>query len=133
MANAITIVHGSGPGAGLRALLMASWIAAQLEWPTTEAARKIHLQFRTDTDATTVGILSIEMRSDAATFTMRKNYGEATASASIDTAQSCGLPRKRAFWSTDDASLLSQELDQSGRHKVYERALLMAAALATRR
>ena len=43
----------------------------------------------------------------------------------------CGLPRKRAFWATDDASLLSQELDRAAPDSVYQWALAMAAALAT--
>ncbi len=128
--HSIQLMHGSGPGAALRALLMASWFASQLDWTVAEAAEKIHLQCRNDTDAPAVGILSIELRGADATFTIRKNYGEATASATINTSGACGLPRKRAFWPTDDASLLSQELDQSSRHNVYERALAMAAQLA---
>jgi hypothetical protein len=41
----------------------------------------------------------------------------------------CALPRKRAFWPTDDASLLSQELDARTPHTVYQRVLAMAAKL----
>jgi hypothetical protein len=62
-------------------------------------------------------------------FSIRKNYGESTASAIIDMPNACGLPRKRAFWQTDDASLLSQELDLDTRDTVYEKALAMAAAV----
>src|ERR1035438_5227572 len=57
--RAVDIVHGRGPGAGLRALLYGSWIAAQLNWPVAEARKKIHLSEREDHDATSVGILSI--------------------------------------------------------------------------
>lgn len=128
--NSIHVAYGDGVGARWRGLLMASWIAAQLEWSPATAANKIQLQHRADLEATTVGMLSIELRSDTTTFTITKNHGEATACTTVATAQSCGLPRKRAFWPTDDASLLSQELDQSARRKVYERALTMAAALA---
>jgi glucose-6-phosphate dehydrogenase assembly protein OpcA len=122
----LDIVHGRGPGAGLRALLYGSWIAAQLNWPVDEAEKKIRLSAREDSDATSVGLLSIAIQTDDATFSIRKNYGESTASAIIDMPNACGLPRKRAFWPTDDASLLSQELDRSGRDKVCEKALAMA-------
>ncbi len=127
--RAVDIVHGRGPGAGLRALLYSSWIAAQLNWPVDEAAEKIHLSAREDRDATSVGLLSIAIQTDNATFSIRKNHGESTASATIDMPNACGLPRKRAFWPTDDASLLSQELDRGSRDKVYEKALAMAVAI----
>ena len=123
----VEIVHGRGPGARLRALLFASWVAAQLNWPARDAAARIQLTGRDDDDATAVGILSIKLKSPAASFTIHKNYGERAASATVEMPNACGLPRKRAFWPTDDASLLSQELDQSARHVVYERALKMAA------
>jgi glucose-6-phosphate dehydrogenase assembly protein OpcA len=125
----LEIVHGRGPGAGLRALLYGSWIAAQLKWPLDEAVRKVHLSAREDSDATSVGILSIAIQTDDATFSIRKNYGESTASAIIDMPNACGLPRKRAFWTTDDASLLSQELDLDTRDTVYEKALAMAVSV----
>src|ERR1700722_16238359 len=50
--NAVEIIHGRGPGAGLRALLYGSWIGAQLKWPVDEAVQKIHLSAREDRDAT---------------------------------------------------------------------------------
>lgn len=127
--SAVDIVHGRGPGAGLRALLYGSWIAAQLNWPIDEAAKKIHLSAREDRDATSVGLLSIAIQTGDSTFSIRKNYGESTASATIDMPNACGLPRKRAFWPTDDASLLSQELDIVSHDIVYEKALALAAAL----
>jgi glucose-6-phosphate dehydrogenase assembly protein OpcA len=125
----VDIVHGRGPGAGLRALLYGSWIAAQLKWPVDEAAKKIHLSAREDRDATSVGLLSIAIQTGDSTFSIRKNYGESTASATIDMPNACGLPRKRAFWPTDDVSLLSQELDLDTRDIVYEKALAMAVAV----
>jgi len=126
----VDIVHGRGPGARLRALLYGSWIAAQLRWPVTEAKSRIHLSERDDPDATSVGILSITIKTDDANFLIRKNYGENTASATVDMPNACGLPRERAFWPTDDVSLLSQELDRFARNPVYERALAMAVAIA---
>ena len=127
--DAVDIVHGQGPGAGLRGLLYGSWIAAQLKWPVADAKKKIHLSTREDSDATSVGILSIAIKTADATFSIRKNYGESAASAAIDMPNACGLPRKRAFWPTDDASLLSQELDLGIRDVVYEKALAMAVAV----
>ncbi len=125
--RAVEIVHGRGPGAGLRALLFGSWIAAQLNWPATEAKAKICLSERDDHDATSVGILSVAIKTDDAIFSIHKHYGEHAASAVVEMPSACSLPRKRAFWPTDDASLLSRELDHSTRHTVYERALTMAA------
>src|SRR5579862_3857542 len=111
--SAVEIVHGRGPGARFRALLYGSWIAAQLRWPVTEAKSRIHLSERDDPDATSVGILSVTIRTDDASFSIRKNFGESTASATVEMPNACGLPRKRAFWPDDDVSLLSQELDRS--------------------
>jgi hypothetical protein len=110
-------------------LLYGSWFAAQLRWPLTEATARIHLSELDDQDATSVGLSSIAIKADEATFSIRKNYGESTASATVDMPNACGLPRKRAFWPTDDASLLSQELDHPARDPVYEKALAIAASL----
>jgi hypothetical protein len=57
-----------------------------------------------------------------------KSHGERTATAVVNVPNACGLPRKHAFWPKDDASLLSQELDRSTPHKVYGRALALAAS-----
>ena len=127
--RAVDIVHGRGPGASLRALLFGSWIAAQLNWPVAGAREKIHLSAREDRDATSVGILSITIKTGDATFSIRKNFGESTASATIDMSNPCGPPRTRAFWPADDTSLLSQELDLVTRHAVYEKSLAVAVAL----
>ena len=129
MIRMIVIEHGHGAGAGLRALLLGSWIAAQLNWPATEAKAKIRLSERDDHDATSVGITSVVIKTADATFSIRKNHGERTASAIVEMPRVCGLPRKRAFWPADDASLLSQEFDHIARHGVYERALTMAAQI----
>jgi len=127
--RAVDIVHGRGPGAALRAWLYGSWVAAQLRWPLPETRARIHLSERDDRDATSVGILSVAIKTGDATFSVRKNHGESTASATVDMPNACGLPRKRAFWPADDASLLSQELDHPARDPVYEKALVIAASL----
>ncbi|MGD1019023.1 MAG: glucose-6-phosphate dehydrogenase assembly protein OpcA [Verrucomicrobiia bacterium] len=127
--RAVDIVHGCGPGAGVRALLYGCWFAAQLRWPLPEARARIHLSELDDGDATAVGIISVAIQTDDATFSIRKNHGESTASATVDMPNACGLPRKRAFWPADDASLLSQELDSPARDPVYGKALVIAAAL----
>lgn len=127
--KSVEIVHGCGPGAGLRALLYGSWMAAQLGWPPATAKSRLRLHERADCDATSVGILSVTLRSDDATFAIQKNHGQRTATAKISMPEICGLPRTRAFWPADDTSLLSQELDYTARHTVYERALAMAAAI----
>jgi len=126
----VEVIHGRAPGAKLRALLFASWVASQMGWPPADAARRIRLSAREDDDATSVGISSIALQGDGVEVCVRKNYGERAASATVSVPNACGLPRKRAFWPTDDAALLSQELDHSAPHRVYERALVMAAALA---
>jgi glucose-6-phosphate dehydrogenase assembly protein OpcA len=127
--RAVDVVNGRGPGAGVRALLYGAWVAAQLRWPVADARAKIHLSARDDRDATSVGIVSVAIKTDDAVFSIRKNHGERTASATVDMPHACGLPRRRAFWPADDASLLSQELDHPARHPVYEKALAMAVAV----
>jgi len=127
--RAVEIAHGRGPGARLRALLYGSWIAAQLNWPVTEAYVKIHLSEREEHDATSVGIMSVVIKTDDGTFSIRKNHGEHTASAIVEMPDACSLPRRQAFAPSDDVSLLSQVFDQPGRDPIYERALVMAAAL----
>ena len=126
--RAVDIVHGSGPGTGVRALLYGSWFAAQLRWPVAEAQTKIHFSESNDRDATSVGIVSVAIKTNDATFSIRSNHGEDTASATVEMPNACGLPRKRAFWRSDDTSMLSQEFDRSTRDPVYERALAMAVA-----
>jgi glucose-6-phosphate dehydrogenase assembly protein OpcA len=129
--RSIEVAYGIRPGGRLRALLYGGWLAAQLRWTPQDAAMKIRLDSRKDTEATAVGLLSVELQADDATICVRKNPGELTASAQVDMAKVCGLPRKRAFWPTDDASLLSQELDRAAPDSVYQWALAMAAALVT--
>ena len=126
----IEVVHGCGPGARLRALLYASWFAAQVGWTPRDAGMRVRLLARDDQDATSVGILSVSLKGDGIEVCVRKNYGERTASATVMVPEACGLPRKRAFWPTDDASLLSQELDCSTPHRVYERVLAIAAPIS---
>jgi glucose-6-phosphate dehydrogenase assembly protein OpcA len=127
--RAIEIEHGNGPGAGVRARLLGAWVASQLNWSVTDATATIHFTERDDHDATSVGIISFVIKTDAATFSVRKNHGELTATARTEMPTLCGLPHKRAFRPTDDASLLSEEFDHSVRHAVYERALIMASQL----
>jgi glucose-6-phosphate dehydrogenase assembly protein OpcA len=127
--HAVDIVHGRGPGAALRARLYGAWMAAQLRWPLPEASARIHTSERDDPDTTSVGILSIDIKTPDATFSIRKDHGENTASATVVMPNACGLPRKRAFWPADDASLLSQELDHPGCDRVYEKTLAIAASL----
>jgi glucose-6-phosphate dehydrogenase assembly protein OpcA len=127
----VEIACGSRPGGRLRSLLYGGWLAAQLRWTPQDAAARIRLSSRTDKDATATGLLSVEMKADDATICIRKNPGELTASVQVTMAHVCGLPRKRAFWPTDHASLLSQELDRTVSDSVYQWALAMAAALVT--
>jgi len=129
--RSVEIAVGSQPGGRLRALLYGGWLGAQLRWTPQDAATKIRVSGRKETDAATAGLLSVELKTDEATVDIRKNCGELTASAQVTMARVCGLPRKRAFWPTDDASLLSQELDRSAPDAVYPWALAMAAALVT--
>jgi hypothetical protein len=76
-----------------------------------------------------MGIISVELKSPAATFSLRKSLGEWAASATVIMPHMCTLPRKQAFEPNDDASLLSRAFDQPVRDPVYERALAWAAAL----
>ncbi len=127
--RAVEIEHGRGPGAGVRAGLLGAWVAAQLNWSAADTTAMLHFTERDDTDTTAVGIISFVIKTDAAMFSVRKNHGEHTATATVKMPKMCGLPRKRAFRPTDDASLLSEEFDHAVRHAVYERALIMASRL----
>jgi glucose-6-phosphate dehydrogenase assembly protein OpcA len=128
--NRIEVVHGHGPGAELRAWLFASWLAAQLGWSVAAARDRIHATARDDTDATTVGLLSVRLHGPDVEVCVAKNYGEAAASVTVNVPAACGLPRKRALWPTDDAALLCQELDRAtAAPALYRRALEIAAEL----
>jgi len=127
--RAVEIEHGCGPGAAVRAELLASWFAAQLQWPAAEALAKIRLTEREDRDVTAVGIISFVIRASDARFSVRKDHGELAASAVVEMPNVCSLPRKQAFRPADDASLLSQELDRASNPFIYERALRMASQL----
>ena len=125
----VEVVHGCGPGAALRALLLGTWVAAQLGWTADESRARIQLKARKEDDATAVGVVAFTIAGDDFDVCVHKNHGERTASATVSMPAACGLPRKRAFWPTDDASLLSQELDRSTPHKVYEHALALAVQI----
>jgi len=113
--HAVAIEHGGGPGARLRARLYAGWLAAQL-------GRPLQVELRSG-GAATAGILQVTLRSESGRFVLQKNPDEQTACSTVHLPALCELPRTRAFWPTDDASLLSQELDSGSRHAAYERAL----------
>jgi glucose-6-phosphate dehydrogenase assembly protein OpcA len=125
----VKVEHGRGEGARLRARLLGSWFAAQVGWTPAAARDRVQLIARDAEDAAHVGILSFTMTGDNVEVRVFKSHGERTASAVVNVPDACGLPRKRAFWPKDDASLLSQELDRAAPHKIYERALALAAAL----
>ena len=129
--RSVEIAYGSRPGGRLRALLYGGWLAAQLRWTPRDAMARIRLSCRKDGEATAAGLLSVELKTDDATVCIRRNCGELTASAQVTMSNVCDLPRKRALWPADDASLLSQELDRSASDSVYPWALAMAAALVT--
>ena len=128
--RSVEIGCGHGPGGMMRATLYAAWLAAQLGWSPAVASSRIHLTpQKGGPDTLTMGIISVELKSPSATFLLRKSLGEWAASATVIMPQMCTLPRKQAFELNDDASLLSQVFDQPGRDPIYERALVMAAAL----
>jgi glucose-6-phosphate dehydrogenase assembly protein OpcA len=119
------ISFGRLPGARLRALLLAGWIAAQLKWSPAEATGRIRLAMKNE-DA---GMIGIVLKSKSATFTVQKDFGERAAVAWVEMTNCCGLPRKQAFGASDDATLLALEFDRPARHTTYERALRLAANL----
>ena len=127
----LDVVYGCDSGARLRALLYAGWVVTQLGWSPEDAAERVAWRCREDTDATSVGLLAIELAGGTATVSIRKHFGEWTATARVLMPRACGLPRKQAFARLDEASLLAQELEHPGRHAVYERALTMAVWLAS--
>jgi glucose-6-phosphate dehydrogenase assembly protein OpcA len=127
--RSVKVEHGRGEGARLRAVLLGCWFAAQVGWTPAQTRERLQRIARDEEDAARVGILSFTMTGPNIEVRVFKSHGERTATAVVNVPNACGLPRKRAFWPKDDASLLSQELDRATPHKVYERALRLAAAL----
>jgi glucose-6-phosphate dehydrogenase assembly protein OpcA len=125
--RAVRVEHGRGEGARLRAVLLGCWFAAQAGWTPAETRDRVELVAVDAEDAANVGILSFTMTGDCGEVRVFKSHGERTATAVVNVPDACGLPRKRAFWPKDDASLLSQELDRTAPHAVYERTLRLAA------
>ncbi len=128
--RSVNVEHGRGEGARLRAVLLGCWFAAQVGWSPDETRDRVELIARDADDAANVGILSFTMTGENFKVRVFKSHGERTATAVVNVPEACGLPRKHAFWPKDDASLLSQELDRSTPHKVYERSLALAAAIS---
>jgi len=123
------IIYGDGPGAQLRARLYGGWLATQLGWSAPDAVARLTFEQREEPDTSGCGITMVTIRSAAAQFIVRKNYGEQVASTVVHMPDACGLPRKRAFWPTDDAALLSQELDAMRRDSLYARVLALTVEL----
>ena len=94
-----------------------------------EARTRIHLSERDDRMRPRWGSCPSPSKRATQHSPSARIIGESTASATVDMPNACGLPRKRAFWPADDASLLSQELDNPARDPVYGKALAIAAAL----
>jgi glucose-6-phosphate dehydrogenase assembly protein OpcA len=119
--ESVEISYGGKPGVRVRALLLAGWVVAQLNY-----TGKIRLVAQEE-DA---GITGIVLRSARGTFTVKKDFGERAASARVEMPESCGLPRKQAFLPGDDAALLALEFDRTQGGTTYQRALQVAATLA---
>lgn len=128
----LEVVYGCGPGAAARAQLFAAWLGTQLGWSPTDTGRMM-LCCREDNDALALGVIRVQLRGSSGRVTLQKNFGEWTATAQVETPSLCGLPRKQAFAPLSEPALLAAELDQVGRHPVYERALSWLAAGLTGR
>lgn len=122
----VRIRHGRGPGAWLRSRLLGAWLAAQLRWDPADARERLELQCVDEDDVEGAGLLEVKLEGPEARFEVCKHHGEQAATSVVHMPRACELPRKRAFWPTDDASLLSQELDRPSRREVYWRTLRMA-------
>lgn len=125
-----TILHGTGPGARLRALLYAGWLASHLGWSVEQATDRVWIAPLPGTDVAGIGIQSVELTAAGASVRLEKDFDEHTARAVVTMPEACGLPRTMAFAPRTEEALLSAELNHAGHHAVYERALAMAAALS---
>ncbi len=125
-----TILHGTGPGARLRALLYAGWLASHLGWSVEEATDRVWVAPLPGTDVDGIGIQSVELTAAGASVRLEKDFDEHTARAVVTMPGARGLPRTMAFTPWTEETLLSAELDHAGYHAVYKRALAMAAALS---
>jgi hypothetical protein len=91
---------------------------------------RLKFEERDAPDTGACGVSAVTLRSATAQFVVQKNFGEQAASAVVHMPDACGLPRKRAFWPADDASLLMQELDAMRRDTLYLRVLELAAEVS---
>jgi glucose-6-phosphate dehydrogenase assembly protein OpcA len=111
-----TILHGSGPGARLRALLYAGWLASHLGWSVEQAMDRVWVAPLPGEDVAGVGIQSVELTAAGALVRLEKDFDEHTARAIMTRPEACGLPRTMAFAPWTEESLLSAELDHAGHH-----------------
>jgi len=125
----VVVRHGGGPGARVRALLYAGWLAARLGWTADGARDRVRVEPCEGDDVAAIGIESVELRAGDASALVRKDLGESVAQAVVSMPQMCSLPRRQAFAPMTETALLSQQLDQVAPHTAYERALQLAVAL----
>lgn len=126
----VTVRHGTSPGARLRALLYAGWLAAQLGWSVAEAKERVLVRECSGEDVAEVGIESVDLSAAEASLQLRKDFTHHTAAAVVTLPELCSLPRKQAFAPLTEAGLMSQELDHVAPHAAYERAVAVAGVLA---
>ena len=126
----VTVSHGDGAGARMRALLYAGWVAMELGWPPKIAMERVMFRKCSGHDVADVGIESVELEADGALVRLQKNFAEHTATAVATLPELCSLPRKQAFAPLTEAMLMSQEFDHVAPHATYARALMLAATLA---
>lgn len=126
----VLVRHGGGPGARVRALLYAGWLATRLGW-TAECAREcIRVEECEGEDVAEIGIESVELLSGDASAVIRKDFHGHTAHAVVMMPHLCGVPRRQAFVPLTEMALMAQEFDHVAPHKGYEHALALAASLA---
>jgi len=126
----VTVSHGGGAGARMRALLYAGWVAMELGWPAKIAMERVMFRKCSGHDVADVGIESVELEADGALVRLQKDFAEHTATAVATLPELCSLPRKQAFAPLTEAMLMSQEFDHAAPHTAYARALMLASILA---
>lgn len=124
----VTVTHGQGPGARLRAQLYGGWLARQLNWSAAETVARVSLVADNSPAGAGIGLMTIQLRNAEAMFEVRKEHDKRCAVTTVQLPRLCGLPTRRAFAAQEPATLIADELDRSSVSSIYREAVSQAAS-----
>ena len=129
----LRIQVGGAPGAGgvtVAGAYLAGWIASRLGWTESSGVR-IELERDEEFEAGRVGFVSLE--TDAKTFVVqRPDQHKRKLVSTIETEESCPLPRTIPLPDRDDVAFLCEALQQPARDPLFTSALSAAVEILER-